>query len=110
MVIFVLICVCVIIFSIYLIAISEEAKAKAKRVTENLIAENELTITTQIDTFFLDENKKCWTVKGIDYLFKYDDIIDFKYDEIGGQIAKASATGRALYGTAVTTQFRVCPL
>lgn len=99
-----LILVGAIVLLVYMTNISAKASANAKKITENLISENGLNVTTKIGTFMLDENKKKWFIHGVNYLFEYDDIIDFKYNEVGGQIAKASAASRALYGTAVTSQ------
>lgn len=105
---FVVICLLILVGAIalvvYLSNISAKASANAKNITENLISENGLDITTKIGTFMIDENKKKWFIHGVNYLFEYGDIIDFKYSETGGQIANASVASKTLYGTAITSQ------
>lgn len=105
---FVVICLLILVGAIalvvYLSNISAKASANAKNITENLISENGLDVTTKIGTFMIDENKKKWFIHGVNYLFEYGDIIDFKYSETGGQIANASVASKTLYGTAITSQ------
>lgn len=101
---FVVICLLILVGAIALVVYLSNISANAKNITENLISENGLDVTTKIGTFMIDENKKKWFIHGVNYLFEYGDIIDFKYSETGGQIANASVASKTLYGTAITSQ------
>ncbi len=93
-----------IAFVICLAVSASTSQTNAKHVTEKLINDNNLKITSKFETLQMDEAQKKFIVLGINYVFDFAEIIDYQYNETGGQVTKASTGNRMFNGTVATTQ------
>lgn len=101
---FVFICLIILVVCIVFAVSLAKSETESKAINNKLIYENGMTISSKFETLQMDEVKKKFIVKGINYVFDFTDIIDYEYTETGGQVTKASTGNRMFNGTVATTQ------
>ena len=96
---------CIIFIPIILIFIYVAAilsmRSKAKELRNNLWQNQGYQTTKQLDTLYIDDNKKSWYVIGCYRVYKYSDILDFSVNENGVKYKSNGGVLRAVAGGAM---------
>lgn len=75
-----------------------------KKIAYDLFAKNNCSVTYKFENLLIDENNKKWAVKGVNYLFSYDDISDYEYVENGNSYRRNSLMAQAITNSVTSQQ------